>query len=77
MRDYTLSERELEVARELRAGNSNKVIAYNLGVAESTVKVHVRHIMQKLNVTNRTQAVLKMMGEKVPERERNDIIWAS
>jgi hypothetical protein len=40
-------------------GCSNKLIAYELRMCESTVKVHIRHIMKKLNVSNRTQVVLK------------------
>ncbi|HYD29482.1 MAG TPA: response regulator transcription factor [Azospirillaceae bacterium] len=47
--------RQLEVLACLRLGKPNKVIAYELGMCESTVKVHVRHIMKKLRATNRTQ----------------------
>jgi DNA-binding NarL/FixJ family response regulator len=42
----------------LRQGKQNKMIAYELGMCESTVKVHIRHIMRKLNARNRTQVVL-------------------
>jgi DNA-binding NarL/FixJ family response regulator len=42
----------------LQKGKPNKVIAYELGMAEATVKVHIRHIMKKLNACNRTQVVL-------------------
>jgi DNA-binding NarL/FixJ family response regulator len=42
----------------LRQGMPNKLIAYELQMQESTVKVHVRHIMKKLKATNRTQAAL-------------------
>ncbi|MBK8906725.1 MAG: response regulator transcription factor [Rhodospirillales bacterium] len=57
-RDLTagLTPRELEVLALLRQGRSNKTIAYDLEMHESTVKVHVRHIMRKLKATNRTQA---------------------
>lgn len=48
--------RQLEVLSLLREGKPNKIIAYQLDMQESTVKVHVRHIMKKLNATNRTQA---------------------
>lgn len=51
-----LTPRELEVLALLRQGRSNKTIAYDLDMHESTVKVHVRHIMRKLKATNRTQA---------------------
>jgi DNA-binding NarL/FixJ family response regulator len=50
--------RELEVLDRLRRGMSNKMIAYDLGICENTVKVHVMHIMKKLNTSNRTQAAL-------------------
>jgi DNA-binding NarL/FixJ family response regulator len=50
--------RQLEVLRLLRQGKPNKIIAYELDVEESTVKVHVRHIMRKLKATNRTHAVV-------------------
>jgi DNA-binding NarL/FixJ family response regulator len=39
----------------LRRGKANKIIAYELNMKESTVKVHVRNIMKKLRATNRTQ----------------------
>ena len=42
----------------LKDGKPNKIIAYELDICESTVKVHMRHIMGKLNATNRTQAAL-------------------
>ena len=47
--------RQLEVLEMLYHGESNKVIAYQLKICESTVKVHVREIMKKLSVTNRAQ----------------------
>lgn len=50
-----LSPRQVLVARALRRGTPNKVIAYELNMCESTVKVHVRHIMKKLHAKNRTQ----------------------
>ena len=53
-----LSHRELEVFRSLSGGHSNKVIARDLKIAEATVKVHVKRIMRKANVINRTQAVM-------------------
>ncbi|MDX7950266.1 response regulator transcription factor [Lichenihabitans sp. Uapishka_5] len=50
-----LSPRQVLVAKALRKGTPNKVIAYELNMCESTVKVHVRHIMKKLHAKNRTQ----------------------
>jgi DNA-binding NarL/FixJ family response regulator len=53
---HTLTSRELEVFELVRRGKSNKIIAYELGVQESTVKVHTRKIMTKLKAINRTHA---------------------
>ena len=53
-----LTERETEVLRLLAQGFSNKEIAQRLQIVEVTVKVHVRHILSKLGVRSRTQAVL-------------------
>ncbi len=50
--------RQWEVIQLLLRGKSNKVIAYELRMQESTVKVHLQHIMKKLKATNRTQAAL-------------------
>lgn len=59
------SPRQNEVLRMLWNGSSNKVIAYELRMSESTVKVHIRHIMKKLNVNNRTQVVLKTRPQQL------------
>jgi DNA-binding NarL/FixJ family response regulator len=50
--------KELDVLRCLGAGKPNKIIAYELNICETTVKVHMRHIMQKLGASNRTHAAL-------------------
>jgi DNA-binding NarL/FixJ family response regulator len=55
--DSRFTEREAAVLERLRQGQPNKIIAYALGVSESTVKVHLRSIMSKLKVSNRTQVV--------------------
>jgi DNA-binding NarL/FixJ family response regulator len=54
----SLTEREMEVLGLLAQGQSNKDIARQLQVVEDTVKTHVRHILAKLGVQSRTQAVL-------------------
>jgi len=54
-----LTTRELEVLQLMSRGMSNAAIARSLVIAESTAKVHVRHILRKLNVETRLQAVLK------------------
>lgn len=54
------TERQLAVALALQRGAANKTIAYELGLCESTVKVHIRNIMRKLKATNRTQAAFRL-----------------
>lgn len=51
-----LSQRETEVLRLVGKGSSNKEIASALFISENTVKTHMRHIMDKLHLTNRSQA---------------------
>ncbi len=58
MPNSDLSAREREVLNLLVRGRSNKEIAVELGIAESTVKCHVSVILMRLNVTDRTQAVV-------------------
>jgi len=53
-----LTRRQLKVLERMAMGESNKQIAYNLSIAETTVKAHVSAILRKLNVHNRIQAVL-------------------
>ena len=55
--DETLTEREVEVLRAIAGGNKNRDIANKLFISEETVKVHVKHIMEKLGAADRTQAV--------------------
>ncbi|MES0097620.1 response regulator transcription factor [Mesorhizobium sp. M0019] len=52
--------RQAEVALALRRGKANKIIAYELNLRESTVKVHIRNIMKKLKATNRTEVACKV-----------------
>jgi len=54
-----LSEREIELLGLIASGSSNKEIADTLFITEGTVKNHITHILGKLNVRDRTQAVLK------------------
>jgi DNA-binding NarL/FixJ family response regulator len=58
-----LTARQAEVAKALRRGTANKVIAYELGMCESTVKVHVRNIMRKLKARNRTEVAFMMNNQ--------------
>ena len=56
-----LTEREMEVLHLLVQGQSNKEIGRDLQIAEDTVKTHIKHILAKLGVQSRTQAVLSAM----------------
>jgi len=51
--------RELAVVRAIQQGKSNKVMAYDLNMCESTVKAHLRNIMKKLKAKNRTEVAIK------------------
>ena len=55
--DRALTTRELEVIRALTSGKSNKEIGTLLDISEATVKVHITHILEKLKVTGRTEAI--------------------
>jgi len=55
--DEDLTPRELEVLRQIARGHRNRDIAEQLFVAEETIKVHVKHIMEKLRAKDRTEAV--------------------
>src|SRR5215470_11310332 len=55
--DEALTGREVEVLREIAGGNRNRDIAEKLFITEETVKVHIKHIMEKLGASDRTQAV--------------------
>ena len=67
-----LTPRELEVLPLLAQGKSNPQIAKELVISRATAKVHVRHIIDKLGVSDRTQAVVRAieLGFVVPETER-------
>lgn len=53
-----ITAREMEVLQRLDKGLPNKIIAYDLGISESTVKIHLRNIMRKLQASNRTQVAV-------------------
>jgi len=55
----TFTTRERHVIGAIKQGKSNKIIAYELSMCESTVKVHVRHIMKKLGARNRTAVAMR------------------
>ena len=58
----SLSSREAEILSSLMEGNSNKLIARKLHVTEATVKVHVKAVLRKIGVANRTQAAMWAKG---------------
>jgi len=57
--EINLSRREMEVLERLSKGNTTIQIANQLFISENTVKTHVRHILEKLNASNRVEAVNK------------------
>ena len=56
--DLNLSDREVQILRCLISGDANKLIARRLDITEATVKVHIKAILRKLRVMNRTQAAI-------------------
>lgn len=61
--DVCFTPREMELLDLLRRGLQNKLMAYRLGISESTVKAHLRSIMMKLKAKNRTQAVCMLIQQ--------------
>ena len=68
-REPRLSERERYILRCIIEGDSNKHVARRLSIAEATVKVHVKAILRKIHVRNRTQAAMWAMS-----RHGNDLL---
>jgi DNA-binding NarL/FixJ family response regulator len=66
---YSFTVRQSAVADALRRGKANKIIAHELDLCESTVKVHIRNIMKKLGATNRTEVACKI-GELTIDQPR-------
>lgn len=64
--------RQMAVVEALRRGRANKIIAHELNLRESTVKVHIRNIMKKLNATNRTEVAYKIR-DMFPEQSGPEI----
>ncbi len=61
----SLTQREFEILRSIAAGNSNKVIAKNLGITEGTVKVHVKNMLRKLGLKTRVEAAVWAVEQNV------------
>lgn len=64
---HDLTERELEVLRLIAQGKSNKEISEDLVLSEKTVKTHVSNILQKLHLSDRTQAAVYALRQKIVE----------
>ena len=62
---HDLTERELEVLRLIAQGKSNKDISEELVLSEKTVKTHVSNILQKLHLSDRTQAAVYALRQKI------------
>ena len=63
------TEKQTAVVKALKQGKPNKIIAYELGMCESTVKVHVRNIMKKLKARNRTQVAYLYKSLPIEEKD--------
>ena len=61
---HSLSPREHEILVLIAQGASNKEVARALGIAETTVKIHVQHILRKLNLSSRVQAAVYLTGRQ-------------
>ncbi|HEY9871535.1 MAG TPA: response regulator transcription factor [Candidatus Obscuribacterales bacterium] len=61
--DFGLSDRELEVLSHIVKGLSNQEIAVTLHLSPETIKTHIKHIMEKLSVADRTQAAVKAIRQ--------------
>jgi two-component system, NarL family, nitrate/nitrite response regulator NarL len=73
-----LSAREREILQHLVTGASNKLIANRLGITEATVKVHLKTLLRKIDVNNRTQAAIWAMNNGIiPEQSLNGDMLAT
>jgi two-component system, NarL family, nitrate/nitrite response regulator NarL len=65
-----LSQRETQILRHLLDGDSNKLIGKHLDITEATVKVHLKSVLRKIGVVNRTQAAMWAMNNGIEKHER-------
>jgi two-component system nitrate/nitrite response regulator NarL len=75
--DANLSDREVEILKGLIRGEPNKVISRRLLITEATVKVHVKSILRKLGVMNRTQAAIWGMSHGLTGGSQSSAVAAS
>ena len=64
-KDYDLSDREKEVLKSLVDGNSYKMVAASLNISIDTVRAHIRHIYEKLQVNSKSEAVAKALKDRI------------
>ena len=57
--NHILTPRQIEVIQAVAEGKSNKQIAYEMGVSEATVKLHINALLRSVGATNRTQALIR------------------
>ncbi|WP_263411415.1 response regulator [Terriglobus tenax] len=67
--EESLTEREMTVLRLVAQGNSNKQVAYELNLAEETIKAHMKNILSKLNANDRTHAVSLALKRGILEQQ--------
>lgn len=68
-----LTNRQIDVLRLLLKGMSNKLISRQIDLAEATVKIHIRGILRALNVTTRTEALVKLTDMGIRFHEGEDV----
>lgn len=71
--DDALTNREIDVLRHIAGGNRNRDIAEQLFISEETVKLHIRHIMEKLDARDRTEAVAIAVGRGIIQLSSNGL----
>lgn len=71
-----LSDREMETILCLAKGQSNKIIANNLNITESTVKIHLKTILRKLGMKNRTQVAIWAVKQGFPNLALTAVIYS-
>jgi DNA-binding NarL/FixJ family response regulator len=67
--DDALTDREIDVLREVALGNANKIVAEHLAISEETVKAHMRSILSKLQANDRTHAVMIALRRGIIQME--------